>query len=239
MNTISINKGNVRMIAHMGLAGLEMKNTIAGFVAAGNRSYYGIETDIRVTKDQQFVVFHDANAIKNSGIDLEIEDVTLEELQAIPLYDMEEGVYRTDLRMPCLNEYIRICKKYEKKAVLELKAPMDETQIQRILEIIEEEDYLDEMIFISLYWDNLTILRRLLPTHPIQFVTRTWEEDVLPELLKYKIDLNIRWSGLTKELVELLHAKGIKVNCWVVDEKEMGEEMVSWGIDYITTNILE
>ena len=59
MNTIAFNKGNTLMVAHRGVSGLEMENSIAAFVAAGNRSYYGIETDVHVTKDEQIVVFHD------------------------------------------------------------------------------------------------------------------------------------------------------------------------------------
>ena len=32
---------------------------------------------------------------------------------------------------------------------------------------------------------------------------------------------------------------GIKVNCWTVDDPEIAERLVSWGVDYITSNILE
>lgn len=39
MNTISIDSKNVQIIAHRGVSGLEMENTAAAFVAAGNRSY--------------------------------------------------------------------------------------------------------------------------------------------------------------------------------------------------------
>ena len=40
MNTIKIDKGQVKMIAHRGLSGLEKENTCAAFVAAGNRESY-------------------------------------------------------------------------------------------------------------------------------------------------------------------------------------------------------
>ena len=59
MNTIKISKGSTKMIAHRGLSGLETENSIQAFIAAGNRSYYGVETDVHVTKDGKFVVIHD------------------------------------------------------------------------------------------------------------------------------------------------------------------------------------
>ena len=51
MNTIKINKKNVKIVAHRGLSGIEVENTNAAFVAAGNRSYYGIETDIYMSQE--------------------------------------------------------------------------------------------------------------------------------------------------------------------------------------------
>jgi len=39
----------VKLIAHRGFNRYETENTCAAFVAAGNRSHFGIETDIHVT----------------------------------------------------------------------------------------------------------------------------------------------------------------------------------------------
>ena len=61
MNTIKFDKKDTRVIAHRGLSGLEKENTNSAFVAAGNRSYYGIETDIHRTKDGHFVINHDGD----------------------------------------------------------------------------------------------------------------------------------------------------------------------------------
>lgn len=50
-DTLRLGLQGVNMIAHRGVSGLERENTCAAFVAAGNRSYYGIETDIHRTAD--------------------------------------------------------------------------------------------------------------------------------------------------------------------------------------------
>ena len=59
MDTIKINRKNSKIIAHRGVCGLETENTAAAFIAAGNRSYYAIETDVQVTADGEFVVMHE------------------------------------------------------------------------------------------------------------------------------------------------------------------------------------
>ena len=56
---------------------------------------------------------------------------------------------------------------------------------------------------------------------------------------KYNLGLDIRYTSLTGEIVERVHAAGLEVNCWTVNTKEDGEALVKLGVDYITTNILE
>ena len=76
MNTIKFNKKDTLIIAHRGLSGIEKENTNAAFVAAGNRSYYGIETDIHVGYDGEFIVIHDSRTGRVSGgaFDIDVED---------------------------------------------------------------------------------------------------------------------------------------------------------------------
>ena len=239
MNTIKIDSKEVKMVAHRGVSGLELENTNAAFVAAGNRSYYGIEPDVHVTKDKKIVVVHDDNMKRISGVDKIVEESTLEELQAIPLYDKEEGKYRTDLHAPVLSEYIGICKKYGKTAVLELKNRMEPEDIAQIVEEIRQQDYLDGVIFISFAWENLTDLRKLVPGQKAQFLTGDNDEALVKKLVEHEMDLDIHYKSLTKELLDVLHANGREVNCWTVDDAQEAEKLVSWGVDYLTSNILE
>lgn len=239
MNTISFDKKNVKMVAHRGVSGLEMENTLAAFVAAGQRTHFGIETDVHVTKDGQIAVFHDDNTKRVTGVDMVVEESTLEELQALKLYDRVEGTYRTDLRIPILSEYIGICKKYEKKAVLELKNHMQPEDIEKIIRIIREQEYLEQVIFISFDWDNMINLRKIVPNQPAQFLDVKCDDELLKKLIDNKLSLDIYHKAVTPELIEALHANGLELNAWTVDDPADAVKYAEWGIDYITSNILE
>lgn len=239
MNTIAIDKNHVKMVAHRGVSGLEAENTCAAFVAAGNRSYYGIETDVHVTKDHKIAVIHDDRTNRVSAVDRIVEESTLEELQNIPLYNKEQGGYRTDLRIPTLTDYISICKRYDKKAVLELKNQMAPQDISQIVEIIKEQAYLEHVIFISFSWENVAHLRQMLPHQKIQFLIGKYEDTLVEKLITHRIDLDIHHAAVTKELVDLLHQNGLEINCWTVDNPEDANRLISLGVDYITSNILE
>ena len=117
-------KGNVQMIAHRGLSGLKMENTLPAFEEAGKRSYYGIETDVHVTKDGKFIITHDDDLKRIAGLDLIIEESTFEELRALRFKDLNGVSEEKNLYLPSLEEYISVCKKYNKQAILELKNEM-------------------------------------------------------------------------------------------------------------------
>ena len=86
MNTIKLeNKGNTLMVAHRGCSGLEQENTNSAFIAAGNRSYFGIETDIHQTVDGKFVLFHDDNTARIAIDKLVIEESTFDTLRGLLL----------------------------------------------------------------------------------------------------------------------------------------------------------
>jgi len=242
MNTIKLNKQgtNVKMIAHRGLSGLEQENTCAAFVAAGNReTYWGIETDIHCTADGKFVIFHDDTTGRVSGVEMTVEETDFDTLRSLRLLDKNADGSRWDLVLPTLEEYISVCKKYEKVAVLELKNPMPEEAVCQIIRAVEAMDYTEHMLVISFSFDNMVFLRKHFPNQNAQFLLSAWDDKWLPELKEYNLGLDIRHTAVTAQLVEKIHAIGQEVNCWTVDNPADAFRVLQCGVDYITTNILE
>ena len=249
MNTEKIEKKNTKMIAHRGLSGLEPENSIPAFIAAGNRSYYGVETDVHVTKDGKFVVIHDDDTERVAGEKYVIEDTLYAELKEIRLNDLcgleilagvtkENLKERDELIIPDLKDYINICKKYDKKCILELKNQFTKEDIRRMVDEIRNLGYLEQIVFISFQLPNLIELRSLLPEQSLQYLVDEFDDEVLVVMVKYQFDLDIRYTALTSE-ISCVHENGRIVNCWTCDNKEEAEQLVSWGIDFITTNYLE
>ena len=239
MDTIKFEKKNTKMVAHRGLSGIEVENTNSAFVAAGNRSHWGIETDIYKTADGKFVIGHDDNYKRLSGEEIFLEKETLERLREVVFFDKDGTKNRVDLRPATLENYLSIVKKYEKHAVLELKSNFTDEEIARIIEIIREYDYLDNLTFISFNYDNLLRVRKILPNQSAQYLFWKITDAEIERLVRDKIDVDVWVVELTKEQIEACHRAGLKVNCWTVDDPKKAEELDSWGIDIITSNILE
>ena len=239
MNTVKFNKQNVKMVAHRGLSGLERENTCAAFVAAGNRSYVGIETDIWRTADGSFVTLHDGNLARVGGEQIHAETVTLKTLQSVVLYDMDGSKGREDLRVPTLENYISICKKYQKLCVLELKSDFTPEETARFIEVIRALDYLEQVVFISFNYNNLLRVRAVLPEQRVQFLTGDGSDEMIARLVADRMDIDVQHGALTEERVAAMHRAGLTINCWTVDDPARAEQLAEWGVDYITSNILE
>ena len=255
MDTIKIDKKNTKMVAHAGLFGMEAANTLAGVIAAGNRSYWGIEVDVRVTKDNEMVLIHNDDIFCVSGVEMSVKNSTLSELQHVTLYYRSHcaGVYkyemdgdrkdcRSDLRISTLGEYIRLCKKYDKYAVVELKSEMTAENIACILKQFEDYEYLDKAVFISFMWESLVLVRRQAPKQRVQFLTDTqaeFSDEFLDKVKLAGFDLDINIFTTTKELIDRIHQRGMQVNVWTCDWTDKAEKLIEWGVDYITSNILE
>lgn len=240
LNTIKIeNKKDTRFIAHRGLSGLELENTISAFVAAGNRSYMGIETDVHVTRDGKFVVFHDDTTGRLCDEDLKLGDTDYSVLKNLTLKPQKNRTIGSDFIIPDLKDYLSICASYDKIAVLELKERMSPEHIAAIYAEVEKYYDPQKMIFISFSLDNLKDLRAQQPSANIQYLVQTFNDNILNTLKEFKFDLDIGYWICSKEVIDICHQNGIKVNCWTVDNPGDAERLIDYGVDYITTNILE
>ena len=240
MNTVGFSKNKVKVVAHRGLSGIECENTCAAFVAAANRSYWGIETDVHVTKDGKIIVFHDDLTERMAGKKKTVEKTKYSYLKKLLLKNPKYNEYRTDYHMPDLVDYITICKKYDKIAVLEIKNEMEEKYIKKIVDEISGLDYIQSTVFISFKVETLITLRKYLPDAKMQFLTSKEDIDDIYKILdEYRFDLDIKYRSLTDEMVRKVHDMGLEVNCWTCDDKYDADKLVAMGVDYITTNILE
>jgi len=210
MNTIKINAGKTLMVAHRGVSGLERENTVAAFLAAGNRSYYGMETDIYRTNDGNFILNHDGNLQRIAGENLRVEEASYETLRRITLYDMNGKKDRVDLHLASLEEYVSICVRYEKVGVLELKSAFTDEEIAEIIRRIESFDYLSGITFISFNYDNLLKVRAIRPEAVCQFLTGDVSDEMIARLVGDKLDIDAYHEPLTEE-------RFIKNGCTLLD----------------------
>ena len=102
--------------AHRGYHGKDLapENSLLAFKEAIRRGF-GCELDAHLMKDGRLAVIHDASLLRTAGADVQVEDLTAEELKAYRLEGTEE-------RIPLLEEVLPLFEESGLPLVVELKA---------------------------------------------------------------------------------------------------------------------
>ena len=220
-----------RFIAHRGASKEEKQNTVAAFRRASESGIYGIETDVRITKDGVFVAFHDKSATRLMGRYKVIEKTDLKALLKLKIYDR-----RQRHRLPTFSEYLQNCKLSGKVAVVEIKSSLTNEQTDKLIGVIETEQYLSKTVFVSFNAQVLKYIRTQLPNQPIQLLSIKYRQEDLDFLQENKFGIDIHHRQLTQDRINEYHRRGIEVNCWTVNRKRRAKLLQQWGVDFITTD---
>jgi len=89
--------------AHRGLFSKDQKtpeNSLPAFAAAKEHGY-GVELDVRLTKDEKIVVFHDDDLMRVCGVDKPVHSLDYDELSGLTLFDTGE-------RIPLFSEALEV-----------------------------------------------------------------------------------------------------------------------------------
>ena len=127
-----------RYVAHQGDVGQSgKKNTLAAFDAAASvDGVWGIESDLQMTSDGQWVMLHgDDDGATWRGLD--VSSSTLAELR------------EADDMLPALDQFLSICRSHGKVAVLELKdggIAWDDAQCRSVVDAVAMAEMLDDVV---------------------------------------------------------------------------------------------
>ena len=236
MNTIKIDKGTTKLIAHRGLPFIERENTIKSFKEACIREYYGIECDIHATKDNEIIICHDDNIARVTGVNKRIKNLLFQDLIKIKIKDLNNN---PSLSFPTLGEFIDICKEFNKISFIEIKNRMKIKNIIRILKLLDNNTLSNDCVIISFSKSNIKKIRKINKDIKLELITKKYNNRIFRFLKKYNCDIDIFYKSINNEIIDYLHMNNIKINTWTVDDEKDALRLIDMNVDYITTNRLE
>jgi len=239
MNTIKIDKFFRGMVANNGLSGIETENTIFSFLAAANRSYYGVSCEVSLSKDNEYIVTGCDSLLKYGMLNLDIPSFTYNELKKFSLVDRKTGHLNEFMFIPKLADYLAICKAYRKFMFIKIKDHLEPENISGFDEFLKAHDILENYSLISENKKQLQILKKLFPSQTLYYHARLIDEDTLDYCQKHSINLYVDHHKLKKEFIKSMHLVGLKVITGIVNEKDTAEKMIKYDVDFLFTNILE
>ena len=108
-----------------------------------------------------------------------------------------------------------------------------------VVETTKKLGWFERVTFISNAAQSLAYLHEKYTEADVQLICGYCTDEQIKFILDHGLDADLNLYHLTKEMVEKLKAAGRKVNCWTVNTLEEAKQMQEFGVDMITTNILE
>lgn len=218
-------------IAHRGKTNQALENTTEAFKAAAIDSLYqGIECDVYPSVDGEFFVYHDEDFSRLSNFQTRLLDLTSLEIEAIKLRNTKGQEYA----IPKLTQFLDICKKYQKRPIIEIKKVHQFQELHQLLQLLEPYLKLNPII-ISFQIDYLKYLRALAPIE-LLFLTSTINDEMIYDCRVNEFGFNLHEKLLNHTTVTLLKKKGFKVGFWTVSKQEKARLAEKLEVDYLTVD---
>ncbi|PKL00498.1 MAG: hypothetical protein CVV56_05850 [Tenericutes bacterium HGW-Tenericutes-1] len=239
MNTVKIDKYFKGMVAHRGLSGIETENTINAFLAAANRSYFGMECDVHASKDGKIIVSHDDTLLRLGMLNVYLPSFKYDEIRKFTLIDRKTGNLSENITIPLLTEFLQICKTYRKHGFVELKQNLSNENVESVIDEINKLQMAENISIISFNDKYLSHIKKTHPEFNLYLLTDIMTDKHFDFCEKHHINLDIHHDKLDENMIKRMHLIGLKVAVWTVDDKDTAEKLIKMGVDYITSNILE
>jgi len=239
----------IKIIAHRGASGLAPENTLGAFKIAIELGADMIELDIRPTKDQKAIVFHDKKLNRTTPVSGVVKNLYINELKRIDAGSWFNDIEHKSETIPTLDETIDFLKDHC-ELLVEIKSERRQIEnefLHNLIKLINRHDVRDKVIIQSF---DSKILKRFYTIYPnyrfqklivwkvpfikVQFDQRLMLENILKNPHYESINVDHRYA--TPNLVRKIHRHNKKIYCWTVNQELRMFRLMNMGVDGIITN---
>jgi glycerophosphoryl diester phosphodiesterase len=212
------------LMGHRGAAALEPENTLRAIHRAMEEGVQAVEIDVRLTRDQEVVVIHDATVDRTTNGKGPVSSYTLEEIKRL---DAGRGE-----QVPTLQEVIDLVRD-RINLVVELKAMGTEW---KVADLIRRNELYGRSYVIS-FWHRLVKMIREVDSRIKTGVLLVGCPVDASMAIRAGAEVMVMHYGFVDgEFVEEAHRQGFKVFVWNIDDPDLIKPYVDMRVDAIGSN---
>ncbi|EMF0271949.1 glycerophosphoryl diester phosphodiesterase membrane domain-containing protein [Enterococcus hirae] len=219
-------------ISHRGVSGgNSAQNTLAALEKT-SRTYHPdyVEMDVQETKDGQFVVMHDFNLKKLTGINKAPQDLTLKELEKLKV--TENGAKEP---VVSFDTYLKRANELNQKLLIEIKNSKNDSKdiVDRFVKKYEENILTHQHILQSLTYQTVSDLKNANPNFYVGYILPF---NIVGPPVTPADFLTMEYSTINRNFIDSAHQDGKKVYVWTVNDSDGISRMMFYGVDGIITD---
>lgn len=231
----------MKVFAHRGCSGEYPENTLRAFRAARALPVEGIELDVHLSRDGEFMVIHDESVDRTTNGTGFVKDMTREELQLLDAGSWK-GAAHAGERIPLLKEVLELFQDTTHQINIELKSDIFpyEGMADRVMGLVDDLGMRERIILSSFDHETIAYVAKAYPD--VESAALTME--VLVDLPQYLKQLGVSSAHVffptaLRRMGHELKAAGYPVRAYTVNEVAYAEMLRDVGVDAIFTDYPE
>ena len=226
------NNKKMKFYAHRGASADFPEHTMAAYRGAIEQGALGFECDVRVTKDEVLILWHDANMKKEAKNAAIIANSTYEQIKQI---------YPTAMT---LNELLDLAIENKKSLALETKHPVPSgNRVEELIiaELHKREDAIRksgiDIAIMSFSWFAIEKIKKMDSTIKTVMLLHDFNQKLSRRFTSAQvIGPSVEMIKKSPELVTEIKNSGKELYVWTVDSTEDLQYCASVGVDIVMTN---
>lgn len=238
---------STKIIAHRGASNIAPENTLASIREALKSNPDRIEIDVQQTADGIIVLLHDISLERTTNGKGLVKNKTYVELEKLDAGSWFSNKFKEE-KIPTLEEAIRLVNG-KCKLIIEIKKghsfyPNIEKNILQIIKKLHAENWVAIHAFDDSVIDTVHALDPSISLHKLLVVKFQFSPIIISNAIDnieldnytYVKEYSIHYAFANKKIINLLKAKGKKVNVWTVNDPATAKQLIALGVDGIITN---
>jgi glycerophosphoryl diester phosphodiesterase len=229
--------------AHRGAGKLAPENTLAAFRHGAGLGYRMFEFDAKLSADGVVLLMHDPTLERTSNGQGRVAGKTFGELSQLDAGSWHSPAFAGE-SIPSLERVARWLNANRCLANIEIKpCPGRETETGAAIALEARRLFEGQEIpplLTSFSESALEAARQAAPELPRGLLVNQLPKDWVARCKRLDcVVIDPHFSQLSREMIALAHAEGLRVATYTVNEVELAERFSGWGLDILITDIVD
>ncbi|MBQ3005901.1 MAG: hypothetical protein IJD88_08195 [Clostridia bacterium] len=228
----------VFLTAHRGVTAIAPENTIPAYKKAVELGYYSAECDIRLTKDNKWVLIHNDTVDKLYYQFGPIGDFTLQEAKMLK-HQYGSNFWKKEMEIATLEEFLDVFVGSDTRPQIEIKEE-NYDKLYTVIDAIKSKGLEKTAIIISFDLEQLKVIHELDSSIELWYLIGKITEENIREAkaIGDNVWLSPGYHDNDEESIKLAVDAKIGLSFWTVNKIEDARKLYNMGVRYIESDIL-
>lgn len=238
-NKVATENDPVFLTAHRGVTSVAPENSIPAYQEAVRLGYYSAECDIRLTKDNKWVLVHNDEIDRRFCENGKVNEFTFDEIRSFTYKNGSNFWKMRDVKIPTLDEFLDVFVGSNTRPQIEIKAETYDL-LYTVIDAVVAKGLEESAIIISFDLEQLKRIHEINSNIELWYLIDRIEQKHIDEAkaIGDNVWLSPCFDKNDKQSIQLAVDNKIGVSFWTVNTIKDAKMLYEMGVRFYETDIL-